>query len=217
MPLIYQHRYYRKDLINNPDVLYVFGDNEIRKGFGGQAAEARGEPNAIGIATLNMPGHYWTDDEFEKNVKVLEADFTKVFDALRAGKMVVWPSDGVGTGLAHMASSAPLTFAHLQTLIEKMKQVANPPLPEPGPLPDIARERFEMICDAELAVMSVIDTKSPTRETASLLVMVTRDGDGDVLLQPAAQIFTSEADYMERFYPGKDAQAVTISGSDTLQ
>jgi hypothetical protein len=34
---------------------YVFGDNGRRIGFGGQAKEMRGEPNAIGVATEWVP------------------------------------------------------------------------------------------------------------------------------------------------------------------
>lgn len=39
----------RQDLKSNPNTQYLFGDNLKRSGFGGQAKEMRGEPNAIGI------------------------------------------------------------------------------------------------------------------------------------------------------------------------
>jgi len=55
MIIIKQHKIYRKDLKNNPDVLYLFGDNLVQKGFGGQAKEMRGEPNAEGIPTKKLP------------------------------------------------------------------------------------------------------------------------------------------------------------------
>jgi hypothetical protein len=42
MPILYQHRIYRMDLIANPNILYVFGDNTKRVGMGGQAGEMRG-------------------------------------------------------------------------------------------------------------------------------------------------------------------------------
>lgn len=98
MPLLLQHRIYRADLRANPDVLYVFGDNEIRRGLGGQAAEMRGEPNAVGVATLRAPGVFWTETETARQCGVIDADLTPAFAALVAGRPVVFPLDGVGSG-----------------------------------------------------------------------------------------------------------------------
>ena len=79
MPVIFQKFIYRADLQNNPDVLYVFGDNLVRKGRGGQAKEMRGHPNAVGVATKNTPGHgerhhYFSDGNFEEQQKVIDKD-----------------------------------------------------------------------------------------------------------------------------------------------
>jgi hypothetical protein len=41
-------------LNNNPDALFVFGDNLIRKGYGGAAA-LRDHPQAIGFITKKFP------------------------------------------------------------------------------------------------------------------------------------------------------------------
>ena len=65
--VIYQHRIYRSDLVENRECFYVFGDNLRREGLGGQAGEMRGEPNAIGVATKHAPGmdddDFWTHQE----------------------------------------------------------------------------------------------------------------------------------------------------------
>ena len=53
--ITFQERITRADLRANPDTLYVFGDNMRRRGMGGQAAEMRGEPNAVGIPTKWRP------------------------------------------------------------------------------------------------------------------------------------------------------------------
>tara|TARA_Y100000034_G_scaffold87336_1_gene104761 strand:- start:4060 stop:4287 length:228 start_codon:yes stop_codon:yes gene_type:complete len=53
--IIYQDKIFRGDLIANPNRTYLFGDNFIRKGYGGQAKEMRGEPNAYGIVTKRFP------------------------------------------------------------------------------------------------------------------------------------------------------------------
>jgi hypothetical protein len=104
MPLILIHRYCRADAQANPDVLWVFGDNEARVGYGGQAREMRGEPNAIGIATLAAPGRYWSDDNLARNCAVIDKDMEHLFLALQAGRIVVFPMDGVGTGLANLGA-----------------------------------------------------------------------------------------------------------------
>lgn len=122
MPLITQSMIYRSDLRANPDVLYIFGDNEARCGFGGQAAEMRGEPNAIGVATLSSPGKFWNDRDTARQCSIIDADLKRARDAVAAGKIVVYPADGIGTGLARLEACAPETFGYLQIQIAAMRQ-----------------------------------------------------------------------------------------------
>jgi len=51
MPLIFQDLITENDLIDHPDRLYLFGDNELCEGRAGQARVCRGHPNAVGVAT----------------------------------------------------------------------------------------------------------------------------------------------------------------------
>ena len=121
MPVILQYRIYRSDLELNPDVYYCFGDNDERVGMGGQAKECRGERNAIGIRTKKTPGvdesAYYTDDEMAENIKKISEDFAAVLDLLVAGKTVVIPTEGFGTGLAELKERAPRTLKHIETTI----------------------------------------------------------------------------------------------------
>lgn len=122
MALILQSRIYRADLRANPHVLYIFGDNERRVGLGGQAAEMRGEPNAIGVATLAAPGVFWTESDAHRQCAVLDRDLAPAFAALATGLTVVFPLDGIGSGLARLEAAAPSTWAHLQGRIADLKQ-----------------------------------------------------------------------------------------------
>lgn len=124
LPLILQSRIYRQDLQANPNCLYVFGDNEDRWGLGGQAKEMRGEPNAVGVATLKSPGEFWKDADAARQCEVISADFVPVFQALDSGRTVVFPLDGIGTGLADLARQSPKTFKHLQDIITMLKGYA---------------------------------------------------------------------------------------------
>lgn len=121
MPLLLQSRIYRADLRANPSVTFVFGDNQARVGFGGQAAEMRGEPNAVGIATLKAPGVFWSEGEASRQCQQIDADMAPLFAALRCGEIVVFPLDGVGTGLADLARRSPTTFAYMQEQIAALK------------------------------------------------------------------------------------------------
>lgn len=122
MLVIKQHRIYRADVINNRHLLYVFGDNMERVGFGGQAKEIRGEQNAHGIPTKRKAAHggkecYFHDDEADAFTSVLEG-FSTLKRRYNVGQYrgLVWPSDGIGTGLAELDKRAP----KLLQMIEEM-------------------------------------------------------------------------------------------------
>lgn len=113
MQIIYQKLIFRSDLKANPGVTYVFGDNCKRFGLGGQAKEMRGEPNALGIATLWEPGKPWTDETFDGNVKIIDNDLRRLRTAWSKSRATIWPADGIGTGFAMLPESAPKTYTYL--------------------------------------------------------------------------------------------------------
>lgn len=128
MPLIYQDHIVRADLHANRDWLYIFGDNEQRKGLGGQAAEMRGEPNAHGIRTKRAPSTeswaYWTDSDFARAVAMLREDFDKPYRYLSAGKVVVFPSAKIGTERAKLEERAPKIFSFIMKKIELLEALS---------------------------------------------------------------------------------------------
>jgi len=65
------------DIKNNRDHLFIFGDNDIGRGKGGQAI-IRDEPNAFGIPTKKYPSNtknsFYTDEEYKTNkIKIRDA------------------------------------------------------------------------------------------------------------------------------------------------
>ena len=65
----------------HPNTLFVFGDNDQRRGKAGQAV-IRDEPNAIGFRTKKAPrtsakSAYYTDDEYRENVAKCKQTLTK--------------------------------------------------------------------------------------------------------------------------------------------
>jgi len=110
----------------NPDKYFVFGDNEMRCGTGGQAKEMRGEPNSIGIRVKRFPGTstiaYYSDRNYDSNILNISEDFRIVEEYLKGGKTVIIPKDGIGTGLAKLKYFAPKT---LEFINNKIKELSN--------------------------------------------------------------------------------------------
>jgi hypothetical protein len=121
--ILFQKIISRDDLRSNPGVLYVFGDNEIRQGYGGQAGEMRGEPNAVGVATLFAPGRLWREDDAARQKRVIDRDLTRVVRHLLLGRNVVWPRDGIGTGLARLHVASPSTLNHIGTRLQQLVEM----------------------------------------------------------------------------------------------
>lgn len=108
------------------NTVFVFGDNMARKGLGGQAREMRGEPNAIGVPTKWRPSRdeaaYFTDDDSSARLfqvrEAIDGAFRAMQDALSAGRNVVIPTDGLGTGLADLPRRAPTIHRAIEARIK---------------------------------------------------------------------------------------------------
>lgn len=116
MPLKLQKWITRADLRANPSTLYVFGDNLLQWGYGGQAREMRGEPNAVGIPTKSSPNRFAEDKFALAFLQVWVVRFEDLDYHLTTIGDVVWPEDGIGTGLADMANRAPKLWQTLELL-----------------------------------------------------------------------------------------------------
>lgn len=111
------HEYYTKELLRaNPDKIYVFGDNMIRRGYAGQAV-IRDEPNAFGISTKRYPSMrpeaFYADrrDELDR----LGDDLITLYSLMSEdGHTIVFPADGVGTGLAKLKEKSPQIWETLK-------------------------------------------------------------------------------------------------------
>lgn len=120
--------WYTKELVEQTtkDVIFLFGDNDERTGRGGQAKVMRDYQNdrAIGIRTKKAPNNdessFYTDDEYEENIKKIGEDLMKVYRKVMEGKTIVIPSDGIGTGLSDLPNRAPKTFQYLRKKLKNL-------------------------------------------------------------------------------------------------
>ena len=123
MPVVFQKFITRQDIKNNPQNLYVFGDNLQRAGLGGQAKEMRGEKNSVGLPTKKSPSPtgFLSNDDFDEVLEASEEDEKRLIAHLKSGGVVIWPEDGIGTGLAQLRDHAPAIFEFYTNLLEEFK------------------------------------------------------------------------------------------------
>jgi hypothetical protein len=111
----------RENVLKRSDTIFVFGDNLAESGYGGQAKELRGLPNAYGVPTKKFPSMnknaFFTDEEFEQNKDAIERSINKI--PIDCKDIVVLP---LGVGRAELYLRAPKTFDYLidrmRTLVE---------------------------------------------------------------------------------------------------
>jgi hypothetical protein len=113
---IFKNNWSVKNVSDNPNKIFVFGDNNARVGKGGQAI-IRYLPNTVGIRTKKGPNNksmsFYTDTEFEQNCKNILDDILTIKSKMLSGKTIVLSSGGYGTGLANLSETAPKTFEYL--------------------------------------------------------------------------------------------------------
>ena len=117
--IVYKKRIDRRSLRNFPDVLFVFGDNFQEAGYGGQAKDMRGEPNAVGIPTKrtpsNQPAAFLKDEDYLEWVDRSRNAWDRLEN--HTG-IIVWPMAGIGTGLAKLQESSPVIFHEIQNRLK---------------------------------------------------------------------------------------------------
>lgn len=108
----------RKMLQSEPETLFVFGDNMRRYGYGGQAKEMRDEPNAVGIPTKWSPADfeeaYFQDADLIKVMAEIDRELDKLYAHAALGGEIVWPEDGIGTGMAQLPERAPKIWEFIE-------------------------------------------------------------------------------------------------------
>ena len=126
--IIFQKFIYREDMQANPNIFYLFGDNEKRYGNGGQAHQMRGEPNAIGIRTKKAPLYddwvYWSDEDYDRQVALVNEDMQKVWDRVKFGHHIIIPLDGLGTGMSQLNTRAPKTLLYIEKWIKNLQYMS---------------------------------------------------------------------------------------------
>ena len=126
MPILRMKLILKVSLQDHRDWFFLFGDNELRQGYGGQAAVMRGEPNAIGIITKKFPSMqpaaFYTDTDLMRWEQVNAKAFAKIESHLQHEGFIVIPTAGLGTGRARLFAKAPGIAKTLKTIISKWEE-----------------------------------------------------------------------------------------------
>lgn len=103
----------------NPDKLYVFGDNLIGKGCKGQAV-IRYCVNSFGIPTKRLPAmtqeSFFADRADEKEAVLI---LLRRLYILSDTYTLVFPKAGLGTGLARMDEKSPEIFKLMKEILKE--------------------------------------------------------------------------------------------------
>jgi hypothetical protein len=117
----------REEVAKQTDKVFLFGDNtddRLNTNYIPSSTQAviRGLPNAIGIDTKNdrdvRPYSYLEDDDFPKFKQQVDEAIQKAKDS---GKIIVIPSEGIGTGNDMLKKQAPKLFKYLQDELNNLK------------------------------------------------------------------------------------------------
>lgn len=108
------------------DYLFVYGDNDIRQGKGGQAI-IRGVDNSYGIRTKKYPDNkessFYTDKEYSENCRKIDEDIDTIIKLVKQQgyKGIIISQDGVGTGLSQLQVKAPKTLDYINKRIKDIQ------------------------------------------------------------------------------------------------
>src|SRR5574344_1389260 len=111
-----------KDCNNNPNKIYIFGDNLCGIGKDGQAI-IRDCSNAFGIPTKRAPSmnsNAFFSDQFDE-YEAVKAKIEKLItlDRYKTDITFVFPTAGLGTGLAKMNQTSPKLFEYMNKTLYK--------------------------------------------------------------------------------------------------
>lgn len=158
----------RQDVKNNPDKVYLFGDNLEQRGLGGQAKSMRGEPNAYGIPTKKKPSNtvdsFFSDSELAANKLAIDMAIAKI----PKDKTIVLPEDGLGTGRASLQDKAPETFNYLNQKLSELGTQPKPTKPlvpiadDPVSEKTIVQQETRDIGDPLIVINDAVDNLIPS-------------------------------------------------------
>lgn len=121
---IWDKHYTPRECQRNPNILFIFGDNVSRTGYGGQAI-IRDESNSFGIPTCKTTKSSFTDKEYDWNCEIINYNLEKLLKESKKYDYIAFPDHGIGTGLAMLKTRAPKTWEYLNKELFRLFNIEN--------------------------------------------------------------------------------------------
>lgn len=124
---IFDGNWTREEVAKQKDKVFLFGDNTDDRTNTHHVptstqAVIRGLDNAIGIDTKKNRGtkesSYFTDEDFDEFKTQVDEAIDK---AIKSGKTIVIPKDGIGTGRAQLKTRAPKLYEYLNNKLKALR------------------------------------------------------------------------------------------------
>lgn len=131
MVIIYKKNYTRNDISNQPDIIFLFGDNTYDRTISKHIptmtqAVIRGLPNAIGIDTkknrYTSDSSYLSDNDYDWFVNHVNGQINL---AISMNKTIAIPFGGIGTGKAKLKEKAPKCYEYLNNKLNDLLNSRN--------------------------------------------------------------------------------------------
>ena len=120
--IIYQRRVYPEDLQSNPQVYYLFSDNDNRSGHWA----FRDYDNFLGIRIKNdehsFDNSYWSDTTYEDNISKIKTDFNKVQNALKQLIPIIYSEQTFNFNISEYQIKSPKTYKYFQKKLDFMQK-----------------------------------------------------------------------------------------------
>lgn len=119
--IIYQRRVYPEDLRENPDVYYLFADNDNDSGY----YNFREHTNFIGVRVKKdehtFDTSYWSDATYEDNIIKISSDVVYVQNKiLKMGKILVYSEQLFPFDIGEYINRSPKTASYIQSSITSL-------------------------------------------------------------------------------------------------
>jgi len=118
---IFEGYWSENDCDNSPRTLFIFGDNDIKTGRGGQAV-IRFCKNSFGIPTKKYPNYrissYYMDSDYDNNIIKIKYAIENLIKKSEDYDVIMFPKNGLGTGLSKMQIYAPKTLTSMNEIIK---------------------------------------------------------------------------------------------------
>lgn len=124
---VFDGNWTREEVAKQKDKVFLFGDNTDDRTNTHHVptstqAVIRGLDNAIGIDTKKNRGtkesSYFTDEDFDEFKTQVDEAIDK---AIKSGKTIVIPKDGIGTGRAQLKTRAPKLYEYLNNKLKALR------------------------------------------------------------------------------------------------